>query len=72
MILRSMNINFFCATTESDEHRILKGGFWCIITVMYANVFQDLIRSFALGYLKIYRHVLVNDATSNTETRAER
>ena len=67
-----MNMNFFCATTESDEQRILKGGFRRIKTVMYANVFQDLIRSFALGYLKIHRHVLVNDATSNTKTRAER
>ena len=72
MILTNMNMNFFCATTESDEPRILKGGFRRIKTVMYANVFQDLIRSFALGYLKIYRHVLVNDATSNTKTRAER
>ena len=72
MILTNMNMNFFCATTESDEYRILKGGFQRIKTVMYANVFQDLIRSFALGYLKIYRHVLVNDATSNTKTQAER
>ena len=68
MILKNMNMNLFCATTESDEHRILKGGFWHIKIVMYANVFQDLIRSFALGYLKIYRHVLVNDVTSNTKT----
>ena len=72
IILKNMNINFFCATTESDEPRILKGGFWCIKTVIYANVFQDLIWSFALGYLKICRHVLVNDATSNTKDRAER
>ena len=72
MTLTNMNINLFCATTESDEPRILKGGFRRIKTVMYANVFQDLIRSFALGYLKIYRHVLVNDATSNTKNRAER
>ena len=72
MILTNMNMNFFCAATESDEHRILKGGFWRIKTVMYANVFQDLIQSFALGYLKIYRHVLVNNATSNTKNRAER
>ena len=72
MILTNMNMNFFCATTESDEQRILKSSFRRIKTVMYANVFQDLIRSFALGYLKIYRHVLVNDATSNTENRAER
>ena len=61
-----MNMNFFCATTESDKHRILKGGFQRIKTVMCANVFKDLIQSFALGYLKIYRHVLVNDATLNT------
>ena len=27
MILTIMNMNFFCATTESDEHRILKGWF---------------------------------------------
>ena len=33
----------FCAKTESDKPRILKGGFWCIKTMMYANVFQDLI-----------------------------
>ena len=72
MILKNMNMNFFRATTESDEHRILKGGFRRIKTMMYANVFQDLIRSSVLGYLKIYRHVLVNDATSNTKTRAER
>ena len=57
MTLTNMNIKLFCATTESDEPRILKGGFWHIKTVMYANVFQDLIQSFALGYLKIYRHV---------------
>ena len=67
-----MNINLFCEKTESEEPRILKGGFRCIKTVMYANVFQDLIRSFALGYLKIYRHVLVNDATSNTKIQAEK
>ena len=67
MTLTNMNINLFCATTESDEPRILKGGFRRIKSVMYANVFQDLIRSFALGCLKIYRHVLVNDATSNTK-----
>ena len=72
MILTNMNMSFFCATTESDEHRILKGGFQCIKTVMYANVFQDLIPSFASSYLKIYRHVLVNNMTSNTKTRAER
>lgn len=67
MTLTNMNINLFCATTESDKLRILKGGFRRIKTVMYANDFQDLIRSFALGYLKIYKHVLVNDATSNTK-----
>ena len=67
MTLTNMNITLFCATTESDEPRILKGRFRRIKTVMYANVFQDLIRSFTLGYLKIYRHVLVNDATSNTK-----
>ena len=72
MTLTNMNIDFCCATTESDKPRILKGGFRPIKRVMYANVFQDLIRSFALGYLKIYRHVLVNDATSNTKNRAER
>jgi hypothetical protein len=27
MTLTNMNINLFCATTESDEPRILKGGF---------------------------------------------
>ena len=27
MTLTNMNINFFCATTESGEPRILKGGF---------------------------------------------
>ena len=67
MTLTNMNIKLFCAKTESDKPRILKGGFLCIKTVMYANVFQDLIRSFALGYLKIYRHLLVNNTTSNTE-----
>ena len=70
--LTNMNIKLFCATTESNKPRILKGGFQHIITMMYANVFQDLIRSFALGYLKIHRHVLVNDATSNTKNQAER
>ena len=72
MTLTNMNIKLFCATTQSDEPRILKGGFWCIKTLMYANVFQDLIWSFVLGYLKIYRHVLVSGATSNTKSRAER
>ena len=70
--LTNMIVKLFCAKTESDEPRILKGGFRRIKTVMYANVFQDLIRSFALGYQKFYRHVLVNDATSNTKIRAER
>ena len=72
MILTNMNINFSCATTESDEPRILKSGFWRIKTVIYANVFHDLIKSFALGYLKFYRHVLVSDATSTTKNWAER
>ena len=27
MTLTNMNINFFCAKIESDELRILKGGF---------------------------------------------
>ena len=72
MILTNMNIKLFSATTESDKPRILKGGFQHIKTVMYANVFQDLIWSFTLGYLKIYRHVLVNDTTSNTKNWAER
>ena len=66
-----MNNNLFCAVTESDKPRILKGGFRRIKTVMYANVFQDLIWSFALGQLKIYRHMLVNDMTSNTQNQAE-
>ena len=70
--LTNMIVKFFCAKTESDKPWILKGGFRRIKTVMYANVFQDLIRSFALGYLKFYRHVLVNDATSNTKNQAER
>ena len=70
--LTNMIIKLFCAKTESDEPRILKGGFRRIKTVMYANVFQDLIRSFASGYLKICRRVLVNYATSNTKNRAER
>ena len=70
--LTNMIIKFFCAKTESDEPRILKGGFQHIKTMVYANVFQDLIWSFALGYLKIYRHVLVNDATSNTKNWVER
>ena len=70
--LTNMIVKLFCAKTESDEPRILKGGFRRIKTVMYANVLQDLIRSFALGYLKFYRHVLVNDATSNTKNRVER
>ena len=72
MTLTNMNIKLFCAKTESDKPRILKGGFQHIKTVMYANVFQHLIRSFALGYLEIYRYILVNDATSNTKNRAER
>ena len=72
MTLTSMNIKLFCATTESDKLRILKGGFQCIKTMMYAIVFQDLIWSFALGYLKIYRHVLVNDTISDTTNWAER
>ena len=55
-----MIIKLFCAKTETDEPKILKGGFRRIKTMMYANVFQDLIRSFALGYLKIYRHVLAS------------
>ena len=57
MTVTNMNIKLFCATTESDEPRISKGGFRRFKTVVYANVFQDLIRSFALGYLKFYRHV---------------
>ena len=32
MTLTNMNINFFCAKTESDEPRILKGGFQAIKT----------------------------------------
>ena len=71
MILTNMNINFFCATIKSDEPRILKDGFQCIKTVMYAIFFQDLIWSFTLGYLKNYRHVLVNNMTSNTKNQAE-
>ena len=41
--LTNMNIKLFCATTKSDKPRILKSGFRCIKTVVYANVFQDLI-----------------------------
>ena len=37
MTLTNMNIKLFCATTESDEPRILKGGFRRIKSVMYAN-----------------------------------
>ena len=43
MTFTNMNINLFCATTESDEHSIIKGDFECTKTVMYAKVFQDLI-----------------------------
>ena len=37
MALTNMNIKVFCATTESDEPRILKGGFWlqtCKLTLL--------------------------------------
>ena len=70
--LINMTVKLFCAKTESDKPRILKSGFWHIKTMVYANIFQDLIQSFASGYLRFYRCVLVNDATSNTKNRAER
>jgi hypothetical protein len=39
MALTNRNINFFCATVESDEPRILKGGFRPINTCDVNNVF---------------------------------
>jgi len=40
MTLTNMNINLFCATTESDKPRILKGGFCPIKTCDVGKCFS--------------------------------
>jgi hypothetical protein len=64
MAYTNRNINFFCVTVESDEPRILKGGFR---PIKMSDVNKCFLRSFALGFLKIYRHILVNQVTLNTK-----
>jgi hypothetical protein len=54
MALTNMNIKFYCVTVESDEPRILKGGFWPIKT---CDVNKCFLRSNLILHIRLSKNL---------------